>query len=533
MSRSHVAVNRNQVLLGVLLAISLASMDQMIVASSMPQIVRDLNGVAHMSWVFTAYMLASTITVPIFGKLSDLYGRRGMYLIAIIIFLMGSVMAGAAQAMWQLVLFRWIQGVGGGAMMVCAVATIGDIIPPAERGRYQGYIAAAFGVSNILGPILGGWISEYFSWRWIFYINLPLGAITLGVLAFSLPRVARVARRSIDYLGALLLMSSLLPFMLVLVGGGHLFAWVSIPVIGLTVISISALVAFVWVERKVTEPIMAIGSFKNRTYLTAIIISFFTAMAMASTMMMVPLFVQGVLNVSPSESGMAMVPMMIGMVISSIVAGQITARTGRYKPALVMGTLTACGAMLSMSHIGIDSTLTRVIVGMTGIGLGLGATFPIISMVVQSAFDRSKIGEVTAGVQLFRSLGSTIGSAMLGGLFNYKMAWFIDQWSHHPFIRQLHQSFPDLGVDHLNGDMIQGMLTFSRQMELTAMFQSLPPRSREWLMDEFPSFLVAVRQGLTSSVDGLFLIGSVLLLVAVIAAMSIPEISLRRGDEPR
>lgn len=527
---THPPVNRNRVLFGVLLAIMLSSLDQTIVSAAMPQIVEELNGVVHLSWVFTAYMLASTITVPVFGKLSDQMGRRGMYLLAIIVFLLGSILSGMALSMGQLILFRGIQGIGGGAMMVSAVATIGDIIPPAQRGRYQGLIGGAFGVSSVLGPLLGGWISHYFSWRWIFYINIPLGGLAFFVLAMGLPKIARVARRTVDYKGAAYLTMAILPFLLALVWSGSQFHWVSFQTAGLFGISIASLVQFIRVEKKVAEPIMTFALFQNRAYLISIAISFLTAMAMYSAIMFIPFFAQGVLWVSPARSGLMMMPMMLGLVAASIVGGQITSRSGRYKSVLVFGVVMATLALWMCTQIGIDTTPSELIVFMGILGIGLGTTFPIINLVVQSAFDRDRMGEVTAGVQLFRSLGGTIGTAILGGVLNMKMTGMADLLGRHPFVVTMRRAFPDAGFSHLDSNLLQSTLTVACQSNFISQFQTVSVFTRETLLNSFPDYLVAVRLGYSQAIDQVFWVGTLIMILAIGAVLLIPEIPLRKGE---
>jgi len=522
--------NRKKILIGVTLAIMLSSLDQTIVSAAMPQIVAELNGVSHLSWVFTAYMLTSTITVPVFGKLSDIMGRRGMYLLAILVFLVGSILSGMALSMWQLIFFRGIQGVGGGAMMVSAVATIGDIIPPAQRGRYQGLIGGAFGVSSIMGPLLGGWICNFASWRWIFYINIPLGVLVFAILASGLPKVLRVARRKVDYLGATLLTTALFPFLLALVWGGSVFPWKSLPIAGLIILSIASLIQFVRVERRVEEPIMTFALFKKRSYWMSISIAFLTAMAMYSAIMFVPFFAQGVLWVSPARSGMMMMPMMLGLVASSIIGGQITSRTGRYKEVLVVGVLMATASLWMCTHIGLATRPVELVILMAILGMGLGTTFPIINLVVQSSFDRNRMGEVTAGVQLFRNLGGTIGTAIMGGVLNIKMTSLVDLLNRHPFVVTMRRAFPDEGFKTLDSNLLQSTLTMARQSELIAQFQTVSTYTRESLLNSFPDYLVAVRLGYSQAIDQVFWVGTGIMLVAVVIVFFIPEIPLRVGD---
>lgn len=416
-------INKVPVLGGVMLAMFLSALDQTIVSTAMPTIVKDLNGLAHISWVFTAYMLASTVTVPIYGKLSDMFGRRGLYILGIAIFLVGSILSGFATSMFMLILFRGIQGIGGGAIMVNSFAIIGDIFPPQERGKFQGMIGAVFGLSSIAGPLLGGWITDSFSWHWIFFINIPLGLLAMGVLAFGLPRIAAQSKkRSIDYLGALLLTATLVPFLLVFVWGGSEYAWDSANIIGLALLAFVSLGAFLFVEQRAKEPIITLKLFRNKTYLFSVAIASVVAMGMFGALMFIPIFAQTALSASATHAGMILTPLMFGMVVTSTISGLIISRTGKYKSLVILGTACAVVAMFWFSSIGVATTSLGLSLRMMLLGAGLGITMPIFAVTVQSAFGPERLGEVTAGLQLFRSLGGTVGTAIFGGVMNAALA---------------------------------------------------------------------------------------------------------------
>ncbi|MDB5195508.1 MAG: yusP/MdtP-like protein [Parcubacteria group bacterium] len=406
-----------------MLAMLLAAMDQTIVATAMPEIVRELNGLEHISWVFTAYMLASTITVPIYGKLSDLFGRRSLYIVAIIIFLLGSILSGAAHSMLQLILFRGIQGIGGGAIMVTSIALIADIFPPAERGKWQGLIGAAFGVASIAGPLLGGWITDSVSWRWVFYVNIPLAILAIVVLLATLPKIARRAEKiRVDYLGALLIATTLVPFLLAMVWGGSTYPWTSGEILSLFGVAFVSLFFFVWREESIPEPILSLRLFMSRTFSVSVLSTFLTAMGMFGAIVYIPLFSQTILHSSATGAGLALTPMMLALVVSSAASGQIVSRTGNYKwlviCALGLGTI----AVFLFSTISPATTTLGLALRMVLLGLGLGPTMSTFTLVVQSAFEARQTGEVTAAVQMFRNIGGTVGTATLGGIMNAELA---------------------------------------------------------------------------------------------------------------
>ncbi|MDB5189457.1 MAG: yusP/MdtP-like protein [Parcubacteria group bacterium] len=415
--------NKFPILAGILLAILLAAMDQTIVATAMPEIVRELHGLEHLSWVFTAYMLASTITVPIYGKLSDLLGRRTLYIVAIIIFLLGSILSGAAHTMLQLILFRGIQGIGGGAIMVTSIALIADIFPPAERGKWMGIIGGAFGIASIAGPLLGGWITDNVSWRWVFYVNIPLALIAIVVLSLTLPKIARkVEKVYIDYLGAFLLMTTLVPFLLAVVWGGSTYPWGSGEILSLFGIAFISLFFFVWREESINEPILSLRLFGNRAFTLSVLATLLTAAGMFGAILYIPLFSQTVLGSSATGAGLALTPMMLALVVASATSGQIVSRTGHYRYIVIGGIALSAIAVYLFSTIGPETTTLGLSLRMVLLGLGLGPTMSIFNIVVQNAFDARRTGEVTAAVQMFRSIGGTIGTAILGGVMNAELA---------------------------------------------------------------------------------------------------------------
>ncbi|MEV7685364.1 DHA2 family efflux MFS transporter permease subunit [Streptomyces bungoensis] len=416
-SGEHVSGNVLVSIGALLLGLLLAALDQTIVATALPTIVSDLGGLEHLSWVVTAYLLASTAATPLWGKLGDQYGRKRLFQTAIVVFLIGSALCGMAQDMPQLIAFRALQGLGGGGLMVLSMAIVGDIVPPRERGRYQGLFGAVFGATSVLGPLLGGLFTEHLSWRWVFYVNLPVGVVALAVIATALHIPRRTAHHVIDYLGTLLIAAVATCLVLVASLGGTTWAWGSAQIIGLAVLGVVLAVAFVAVERRAAEPVLPLKLFGIRTFSLAALISFIVGFAMFGAMTYLPTFLQVVHGISPTMSGVHMLPMVFGLLLSSTASGQIVSRTGRWKVFPIAGTAVTTIGLLLLHRLDEHSSTAVMSVYFFVFGLGLGLVLQVLVLVVQNAVSYEDLGVATSGATFFRSIGASFGVAIFGTVF--------------------------------------------------------------------------------------------------------------------
>jgi EmrB/QacA subfamily drug resistance transporter len=401
---------------GLLLVMLLAALDSTIVATALPTIVNELGGLAHLSWVVTAYLLAQTIVTPIYGKLGDLYGRKRVLQFAIVIFLIGSALCGLSQTMMHLIIFRGIQGLGGGGLMVTTQAVVGDIIPPRQRGRYQGIFGAAFGVASVAGPLLGGYFTSNLTWRWIFYINLPLGILALVVLAATLPAQSSFKRHAIDYLGAGLLAASLAAVILVTDLGGVAYPFSSPLMIGLIVVAVVGIIAFIFTEQRAAEPILPLRLFRIRDVWVTSAVGLIIGFALLGSVTYLPLFIQIVKGMSPTESGLRMIPLMGGTLVTSILSGQIASRTGRYKIFPIIGTTMVTLALFLISRMTAETTNLTIAALMLLLGFGLGFVMQMLIIAVQNAVEYHDLGVATSNAILFRFIGGSLGTALLGAV---------------------------------------------------------------------------------------------------------------------
>jgi EmrB/QacA subfamily drug resistance transporter len=407
---------------GLLLVMLLAALDSTIVATALPTIVGELGGLAHLSWVVTAYLLAQTIVTPLYGKLGDLYGRKRVLQAAIVLFLAGSALCGMSASMNQLIAFRALQGIGGGGLLVTTQAIVGDLVSPRERGRYQGIFGAGFGLASLLGPLIGGYFTTHWTWRWIFYINLPLGVFALAVLRATLPAAVRPARPKLDYAGAGLLAVALAGIILTTDLGGTAFPWASLPVVAAGAVSLLALAGFVAVESRAAEPVLPLRLFASRDFTVAAVLGFIVGFSLFGAVAYVPVFLQVVTGASPTASGLQMVPMMAGMLATSIGAGQFVSRTGRYRALPIAGLGIISAGMFGVTLLSAHSGTGAVVGAMLVVGVGLGLVLQVLVIAVQNAVDHRDLGVATSGATLFRLIGGSLGTAALGVVFASRLA---------------------------------------------------------------------------------------------------------------
>jgi EmrB/QacA subfamily drug resistance transporter len=404
---------------GLMVTLALAALDQTIVATALPRIVSDLGGITQYSWVFTAYMLTSTVTVPLYGKLGDVYGRKNLFLFAIVVFLLGSALCGLAQTMTQLVLFRAVQGIGAGGLFPLSLAVIGNIVPPRDRGRWQGLIGAVFAASSIIGPAVGGFIVDSTTWRWVFFVNLPVGGLALAVIIVTMPRRAPQTQHSIDWLGAGVLAAGTGALLLGLVWGGRQYAWGSGHVLLALGASALLLAAFALVERRAVEPILPFDVLRNPIVAGSVACMALVGMAMFGTISYVPLFVQGVIGTSATSSGVVLTPMTLGAVCTSILTGQLVSRTGRYRWNAILGPVVLTIGMILLWRMDGSTTNGEAARNMVIAGIGIGSMMQVFVLSVQNTVPRARIGSATALTQFGRQMGATLGVTVMGVIVNH------------------------------------------------------------------------------------------------------------------
>jgi EmrB/QacA subfamily drug resistance transporter len=526
-SQNPPVLSRKQVvwtMAGVMLAILLSSLDQTVVGTAMPRIVAELGGFSQYTWVTSIYMITSAVTIPIVGKLTDMYGRKIFYLIGIAIFVLFSLACGLSQNMTQLIIFRGLQGIGAGVMMANAFTVIGDLFAPAERGKYQGFVAAVFGFSSVIGPTIGGYLTDQVSWHWVFFVNIPLGILVIALFIKFFPNIrADNLKHRIDYPGLTVLILTVVPAMLALSWGGVQYAWGSPQIIAMFVFAGLMLALFLFLETRAGEPIIPLSIFKNNIVAISNIVTFLTSMGMFGAITFVPLYYQGILGASATASGNMMIPMSMTVTVASFAAGQILSRSGgRYKLLGILGTAFICAGLFLLSRLSVDTPYWHVIVAIMFVGLGMGATMPVFTIAIQNAVPYNQLGVATSSNTFVRSFGGAVGLAILGSIMNNRFFG--------GFIGGIPENIKSaVPMDELSAlaHNPQALVNPAAQDQLKEMLSRGGAGSAI-----FDQLMALLREALSSAITRAFLIGFCFLVLALIAAFFLKEIPLRKTNHP-
>lgn len=510
-----------EILGAVLLGLLLGALDQTIVGTALPRIVTELGGQSVYVWTFTIYLLTSTITVPFYGNLSDLYGRKPLLMIGIGIFLLGSALSGLSQDIYQLIAFRGLQGIGAGALFPISLAVIGDLYSPAERGKYQGLFGAVFGLSAIVGPLAGGWITENISWHWIFYINLPVGAIALFIIWRLLPNVRRAgATRDLDYLGAGVFTVAI-SALLVGLTNKQFGEWTEPHVGGLVLLGLGLFLVFLLVERRTKEPIVPLDLWRNRTYASSIVATFLISFGFFGAVVFLPQWFQFVKGVSPTESGLQTLALLAGVIISSIAAGQLVSRTGRYKLIVLTGLATMAVGLFLMSNLRVETDLPMLWLWMFIAGLGIGPTLSVFTIIVQNAVPFAKLGVATSNLTFFRQVGGSVGLALLGTVLGQRLT---EDLPGRLAAAGVPAQFAGAFAGNAGG--AERLIVVGEDLGATIL-AAVPEPARALVEPLIPQIVLAIQQSFTTAMTATFLVGVITTIAAFVAAMVMRELPLR------
>jgi len=507
-------------LAAVMVTMFFSSLDQTIVATAMPTIIGDLKGFDIYAWVFTAYMITSAITVPLYGKLSDIYGRKPFYIFGLSVFMIGSVLSGQAHTMLELILSRGLQGIGGGAMMSMPRATIGDIFNPKERGKWMGLVMSVFGLASIIGPFLGGWITDNWNWRWVFYINLPVALIALIAVYYALPSVRSKTKHHIDWWGSFFMMLGLIPILLAFTWAGSKYKWASTQIIGLFAIGLVFLIVFFYVEKRAKEPVLSPTLFGNPIFTTTVLMGLLTAMTMYGSLLFLPIYVQGVVGLSAQSAGEVLTPMMLSFVAGSIIGGILISKTGKYKLQAIIGSVIMIGGIYLLYQMNVDTTWPTVVRNMIVLGLGIGSVMPLVNVVIQNAFPYKMLGVVNSTQQFVNSLGGIIISPIYGTLL---ATTFTKELPTHlsPQLVTAIQKMPTSAISNP-----QALITAQAQALLKTQFAAFG-QSGITLYDQF---IKAIKLSLTSGMNKIFTVALVFGVLTLIVSFFLKEIHLKQDE---
>jgi EmrB/QacA subfamily drug resistance transporter len=527
------------IMIAVMSGLLLAALDQTIVGTALPKILGEFNALKELSWVITAYLLTSTITVPISGKLSDLYGRRKLLIIGIGVFMLASLLCGTAQDINQLIVYRGLQGIGGGILFANSFAIIGDLFAARERAKWQGIIGAVFGISSLIGPLLGGYLSDpnnimglTTNWRWTFLINIPVAIVAITLISRFMPSTKREGKQVIDYTGATLLAVTLGSLVLACsLGGTDGWAWDSLQIIGLFVASLAGCILFVLTEKRAKDPILPLHFFKNPVFNVCAILFLMFGMAFFGAIIYIPTFAQLVLGYSATNSGIILMPMVIALSLGSAAIGQIVHKTGRYKVFVISGLAIATLGIYFLSGLNGQSTYTDLSWRMAVAGVGLGMAMPIFSLAVQNALPHKDLGAASSSSQLFRSIGSTVGLAIMGGVMNNLITQKLSTISSEPFVKFASTHGQGALFKDIDVNTMQAILSPQAQTKITAGLQALPPAAQQPAIASFQHLVTTLQSALSSSITQIFIVSACVMGAAVIVSFALKEVPLKNQEE--
>ena len=514
-AKDFVQLPRKQVILtmgGVVLALFLSALDQTVVSTAMPRVIADLGGFDRFTWVTTSYLVASTTAVPIVGRLTDIYGRKLFYIGGILVFMLGSILAGTSQTMNQLIVFRALQGIGGGVIMANSFAAIADLFPPEDRGKYSGFIGAAFGLSSVIGPTLGGFITDNLSWNWVFLINIPVSIPVLLVMIWLFPNIKpEVESRKLDYPGMVTLILGVVPILLALSWGGVQYAWASPQVIGFLAFGSVMVVAFITIEAKTEFPIMPLEIYRNRMVAVSLIAIFLTGFAMFGGIIFIPLFFQGVLGASATSSGSFLTPMMMGIVVGATLSGQALSRTGgHYRIQALIGLAIMTVGMYLISTMDENTTFARAVIYLVTMGFGMGSTFPTFTLSVQNSVPFRVMGTATSAIQFYRSIGGMLGLAMLGAVMVNRFASNLEE----ALTSSVREVLPADRIDAIK-DNPQALVDPSALVALKERFAAVGPEGDQIA----EQFLAALKSALAGAIGDVFTVSLSVIVIALVVAL--------------
>ncbi|HEU4963229.1 MAG TPA: MDR family MFS transporter [Bacilli bacterium] len=509
------------IMVAIMASMLFAALNQTIVGTALPRIVSELGGMEHYSWVFTIYMLTAAVSGLLVGKLSDMHGRKPYILAGLLLFMIGAFLTGTSQNIYQMIIYRGVQGLGGGFIMSTAFTAVGDLFSPRERGKWQGLMGATFGLASVIGPILGGYIVDHFDWSWVFWVNLPIGVLAFLLIWRLFPHIGKKAKQPIDWLGAFFVSAVLVTLLLAFSWAGSQYDWDSPQILGLFGGSLVSLLLFIWAENRAESPIMPLSLFRNSIFVVSNIVGLLVGVAMFGAIMYIPLFVQGVIGTSATKSGLVTMPMMLSLVACSAIAGQVTSRTGRYKLVALLGSAVICLGMFMLSLMGEDATNMQATINMIVVGAGLGFSMPVFLLAVQNATPHNLIGVSSASVQLFRQVGGTVGVSIMGTIMATQMKDYATTHMTAPVKQML--AMPGFAE---NSDQLMNPQLLIAQDKIQEIVSQLPDQVKP----VFQELLDILQSAMAVGLDHVFKLGFFIAIGALVFTLFLKEIPLRTSN---